>query len=184
MPVPGRAQQRLVADAALEAVDEPVDRLRLVAGRLERGDEPEVGHGLLDDTPTRRRDRTDVRYRRVAARRRTRSVAERQAYAGGTKGSYRTADRATRDSGHPRSQVGGVRARARHIDSQSHRPARDAARPVRASSSSRSILMPLFFILLGIIQFGFIFNTYVTMTNAARDAARMGTIYVYDRESG
>ena len=44
--------------------------------------------------------------------------------------------------------------------------------------------MPLFFILLGIIQFGFIFNTYVTMTNAARDAARLGTIYVYDREGG
>src|SRR3954453_8536876 len=43
------------------------------------------------------------------------------------------------------------------------------------------ILMPLFFILLGIIQFGFIFNTYVTMTNPARDAARLGTIYVYDR---
>ena len=46
------------------------------------------------------------------------------------------------------------------------------------------ILFPLFFVLLGIIQFGFIFNTYVTMTNAARDAARMGTIYVYDRTSG
>jgi Flp pilus assembly protein TadG len=46
------------------------------------------------------------------------------------------------------------------------------------------ILMPLFLILLGIIQFGFIFNTYVTMTNAARDAARLGTIYVYDRSSG
>jgi Flp pilus assembly protein TadG len=41
--------------------------------------------------------------------------------------------------------------------------------------------MPLFLILLGIIQFGFIFNTYVTMTNAARDAARLGTVYVYDR---
>jgi Flp pilus assembly protein TadG len=46
------------------------------------------------------------------------------------------------------------------------------------------ILFPLFLILLGIIQFGFIFNTFVTMTNAARDAARMGTIYVYDREGG
>ena len=44
------------------------------------------------------------------------------------------------------------------------------------------ILFPLFFILLGIIQFGFIFNTYVTMTNAARDAARLGTVYVYDRD--
>ena len=43
------------------------------------------------------------------------------------------------------------------------------------------ILMPLFLVLLGIIQFGFIFNTYITMTNAARDATRLGTIYVYDR---
>jgi Flp pilus assembly protein TadG len=41
--------------------------------------------------------------------------------------------------------------------------------------------MPLFFIVLGIIQFGFIFNTYVTMTNAAREGARTGTIYVYDQ---
>ena len=41
--------------------------------------------------------------------------------------------------------------------------------------------MPLFLILLGIIQFGFIFNTYITMTNAARDAGRLGTVYVYDR---
>jgi len=45
------------------------------------------------------------------------------------------------------------------------------------------ILLPLFLILLGIIQFGFIFNTYVTMTNAVRDAARLGTIYVYDQTS-
>jgi Flp pilus assembly protein TadG len=43
------------------------------------------------------------------------------------------------------------------------------------------ILMPLFFILLGIIQFGFIFNSYVTMTNAARDSGRLGTVYVFDR---
>lgn len=42
------------------------------------------------------------------------------------------------------------------------------------------IFMPLFIILLGIIQFGFVFSTYVTMTNAARDAARLGTIYAYD----
>ena len=46
------------------------------------------------------------------------------------------------------------------------------------------ILLPLFFILLGIIQFGFIFNTYVTMTNAARDAARLATTYVYDHGTG
>ena len=43
------------------------------------------------------------------------------------------------------------------------------------------ILTPLFLILLGIIQFGFIFNTFVTMTNAAREGGRTGTIYIYDR---
>ncbi|HZM73215.1 MAG TPA: TadE/TadG family type IV pilus assembly protein [Candidatus Polarisedimenticolia bacterium] len=43
------------------------------------------------------------------------------------------------------------------------------------------VLTPLLLILLGIIQFGFIFNSYVTLTNAAREAAREGTIYVYDR---
>lgn len=45
------------------------------------------------------------------------------------------------------------------------------------------ILMPLFLILLGIIQFGFIFNTYITMANASRDAARLGTVYVYSAAS-
>jgi Flp pilus assembly protein TadG len=43
------------------------------------------------------------------------------------------------------------------------------------------VLTPLLVILLGIIQFGFIFNSYVTLTNAAREAAREGTVYVYDR---
>ncbi len=43
------------------------------------------------------------------------------------------------------------------------------------------ILTPLFLLLLGIIQFGFIFNTFVTMTNAAREGARTGTIVIYDR---
>jgi Flp pilus assembly protein TadG len=43
------------------------------------------------------------------------------------------------------------------------------------------IVTPLFMLLLGIIQFGFIFNSYVTLTNAARDAAREGTVQVYDR---
>lgn len=42
------------------------------------------------------------------------------------------------------------------------------------------VLVPLFLILLGIIQFGFIFNSYVTMTNATREGARMGTVYIYD----
>ncbi len=43
------------------------------------------------------------------------------------------------------------------------------------------ILGPLMLLLLGIVQFGFIFNTYVTLTNATREAARAGTIVVYDR---
>lgn len=42
------------------------------------------------------------------------------------------------------------------------------------------VLMPLFLILLGIIQFGFVFNSYVTLTNAAREGARIGTVYMYD----
>ena len=42
------------------------------------------------------------------------------------------------------------------------------------------VMMPLFIILLGIIQFGFIFNAYVTITNASREGARIGTVYVYD----
>lgn len=43
------------------------------------------------------------------------------------------------------------------------------------------VLTPLLLLLLGIVQFGFIFNTYITVTNAAREAARSGSIYVFDR---
>jgi Flp pilus assembly protein TadG len=42
------------------------------------------------------------------------------------------------------------------------------------------VMMPLFIILLGIIQFGFIFNAYVTITNATREGARHGTVYVFE----
>ncbi len=43
------------------------------------------------------------------------------------------------------------------------------------------VLTPLMLVLLGIIQFGFIFNSSVTLTNAAREGARAGTIYQFDR---
>ncbi|HEX5828225.1 MAG TPA: TadE/TadG family type IV pilus assembly protein [Candidatus Limnocylindrales bacterium] len=43
------------------------------------------------------------------------------------------------------------------------------------------ILGPLLLLLLGIIQFGFVFNTYVTVSTAAREGARTGSIYQYDR---
>jgi Flp pilus assembly protein TadG len=46
------------------------------------------------------------------------------------------------------------------------------------------VLTPLFLILLGIIQFGFVFNTYVTITNAAREGARVGTVSIYDATLG
>lgn len=64
----------------------------------------------------------------------------------------------------------------------------DAATPAAARPAERGqslvefalVLMPLFLILLGIIQFGFVFNSYVTITNSAREAARTGTVYMYD----
>jgi Flp pilus assembly protein TadG len=74
---------------------------------------------------------------------------------------------------------------------QSSQRARQAPRPAgrrrRDQAGGQSlvefalILTPLFLLLLGIIQFGFIFNAYVTMTNAAREGARTGTIVIYDR---
>jgi Flp pilus assembly protein TadG len=58
----------------------------------------------------------------------------------------------------------------------------DRARAQRGQSlvEFALVMMPLFIILLGIIQFGFIFNSYVTITNASREGARLGTVYVYD----
>lgn len=67
------------------------------------------------------------------------------------------------------------------------RPARSPYAPPPAPERGQSlvefalILTPLMLIMLAIIQFGFIFNAYVTLTNATREAARTGTIVVYDR---
>jgi TadE-like protein len=47
------------------------------------------------------------------------------------------------------------------------------------------LLLPvLLYILMGIIQFGLIFAVYVTINNSVREAARWGSIYVYDASSG
>lgn len=43
------------------------------------------------------------------------------------------------------------------------------------------VLTPLALVLLGLLQFGFVFNAYMTMTNAVRESARIGTIHIYDR---
>ncbi|HEY6958208.1 MAG TPA: TadE family protein [Candidatus Limnocylindria bacterium] len=44
-----------------------------------------------------------------------------------------------------------------------------------------ALLLPvLMYILMGIIQFGFIFAAYLTINNAVREGARWGTVYIYD----
>lgn len=44
-----------------------------------------------------------------------------------------------------------------------------------------ALLLPvLLYILMGIIQFGLIFNAYVTLSNAVREGAREASFYVYD----
>lgn len=43
-----------------------------------------------------------------------------------------------------------------------------------------AVLLPLVLILVGIIQFGFLFSAYVGVSNAAREAAREGTVYQFD----
>ncbi|MGH2429767.1 MAG: TadE family protein [Candidatus Limnocylindria bacterium] len=47
-----------------------------------------------------------------------------------------------------------------------------------------AVLLPLILVLVGIIQFGFLFSAYVGVSNAAREAARSGTIYEYDANEG
>ena len=65
-----------------------------------------------------------------------------------------------------------------------HRSIARSARPGSGRGQSlvefALVLTPLFLVLLGIIQFGFIFNTYVTLTNAAREGARSGTVFICD----
>jgi Flp pilus assembly protein TadG len=43
-----------------------------------------------------------------------------------------------------------------------------------------AVLMPVLLLIVGIVQFGLLFGANVTLTNAAREGARAGTIYVYD----
>jgi hypothetical protein len=43
-----------------------------------------------------------------------------------------------------------------------------------------AVLMPLLLVVVAIVQFGLLYGAHVTLTNAAREGARAGTIYVYD----
>lgn len=42
------------------------------------------------------------------------------------------------------------------------------------------VLLPVLLLIVGIVQFGLLFGANVTLTNAAREGARSGSIYVYD----
>ncbi|MFN8621773.1 MAG: TadE/TadG family type IV pilus assembly protein [Chloroflexota bacterium] len=43
------------------------------------------------------------------------------------------------------------------------------------------VLTPLMLLMMGIVQLGLVFNAYVTISSAAREAARAASVYVYDR---
>ena len=71
--------------------------------------------------------------------------------------------------------------RPRHVPAPAASEGADRSTAQRGQSlvEFALVMMPLFIILLGIIQFGFIFNAYVTITNSTREGARLGTVYVY-----
>src|SRR6187200_3361000 len=55
-----------------------------------------------------------------------------------------------------------------------------ASAPGQAMVEFAAVLLPMLLLIVGIIQFGLLFGANVTLTNAAREAARAGTIYIYD----
>jgi hypothetical protein len=58
--------------------------------------------------------------------------------------------------------------------------AREAVARGQAMVEFALVLLPVLLIVVAIIQFGLLFGAQVTITNAAREGARVGTIYVYD----
>ncbi len=58
--------------------------------------------------------------------------------------------------------------------------ARDAVARGQAMVEFALVLLPVLLIVVAIIQFGLLFGAQVTITNATREGARVGTIYVYD----
>jgi Flp pilus assembly protein TadG len=57
---------------------------------------------------------------------------------------------------------------------------RGAAAQGQAMVEFAAVLLPVLLLIVGIVQFGLLFGANVTLTNAAREAARAGTIYIYD----
>jgi Flp pilus assembly protein TadG len=58
--------------------------------------------------------------------------------------------------------------------------------PVRGQAMVEfaAVLLPILLVVVGIIQFGLLFNANVTITNAAREGARAATIHIYTTEGG
>jgi Flp pilus assembly protein TadG len=61
-------------------------------------------------------------------------------------------------------------------------PWRRSAQPPRGQAlvEFAAVLLPVLLLVVGVIQFGLLFGANVTLTNAAREAARAGTVYIYD----
>jgi Flp pilus assembly protein TadG len=78
---------------------------------------------------------------------------------------------------HPTSRSA-FRARGRVLARLAHR--RHAGERGQSLVEFALILPALLFLLLGIVQFGFIFQAYITLSTATREAARDASIYLYD----
>lgn len=74
------------------------------------------------------------------------------------------------------------RRRARPSDRTGTRPSGRRSERGQALVEFAAVLLPLMLIVVGIIQFGFLFAAYVGTSNAAREGARSGTIYQYDSD--
>jgi Flp pilus assembly protein TadG len=72
----------------------------------------------------------------------------------------------------------GTRFRRARDDGKPHQPRGQALVEFAA------VLLPILLVVVGIIQFGLLFNANVTITNAAREGARAATIYVYTTDGG
>jgi TadE-like protein len=59
---------------------------------------------------------------------------------------------------------------------------RDGRRHARGQAMAEFalVLLPVLLLIVGIVQFGLLFGTNVTLTNAAREGARAGSVYIYD----
>lgn len=155
-----------MTQAGTDAVDERADRLRLVAGRLVRRVDLQFGHSVAATSEewgysdsSERSIGTDAKGVPVA-------YSDRRAASLGFR-----ADMAT--------LVDHAARRLRPARWWGGRLGLHVARG-QALVEFAVVLLPILLIVSGIIQFGLLFGANVTLTNAAREGARAGTIYVYD----